>query len=64
MKQVGGNQKAPSADQSMTYRETRLGYELGYFWSEDGDFELKIGLFGAEGGTMQRVPKCCSSSFI
>jgi hypothetical protein len=60
MKQVGGNQKAPSAGQSMTYRETRLGY----FWSEKADFEFTIGLFGAEGGTMQRVPKCCSSSFI
>ena len=34
----------------MTDRDTRLGYRLGYSWSEHGDFELEIGRFSAEGG--------------
>src|SRR5207302_5193525 len=46
----GGKKKATKRAPTVTDRDTQLGYRLGYSWSENGDFELEIGGFSAEGG--------------
>jgi hypothetical protein len=53
MSRVAETKKPPRRARSATDHDTQLGYYLGYFCRERADFELKMALFGAEGGIVR-----------